>query len=315
MPVEFQTRFPVPVPVANAPGCGTRHPGDDPPECDPAVWEAIPKPPTNPPNLLNSKGFGIPSAPRVVYYGYRYYDPATGRWPSRDPIEEIGGVNLYGFVGNDGVNVLDRLGLSFFATEWEKFGSFGAQNIEASYDGENGRSRARWAWGFLARLETNGPDPSGETSNASCAFSVKVPIRAKSEVPPDDAIQDYMNGVSSVWSGKFKLCCNEVCCPQGRVINVTLDYTKSGDGHPIRFYDRSEHPDRAINVINWPYNKAIKVTQNISLSRGQMAAHETGHFLGNPEEYLGSVRISSQENRTESSNYGRYRMEKGAFRG
>jgi RHS repeat-associated protein len=47
--------------------------------------------------------------PLVAYYGYRYYDPKTGRWPSRDPIEEEGGVNLYGFVGNDGVNQTDIL--------------------------------------------------------------------------------------------------------------------------------------------------------------------------------------------------------------
>jgi RHS repeat-associated protein len=47
----------------------------------------------------------------LYYYGYRWYDPATGRWPSRDPIEEEGGINLYGFVGNDGVNRWDRLGL------------------------------------------------------------------------------------------------------------------------------------------------------------------------------------------------------------
>jgi len=46
----------------------------------------------------------------VAYYGYRYYDPVTGRWPSRDPIEEDGGVNLYGFVGNDGVDEVDILG-------------------------------------------------------------------------------------------------------------------------------------------------------------------------------------------------------------
>ena len=45
------------------------------------------------------------------YYGYRYYDPVTGRWPSRDPIEEKGGYNLYGFVGNDSINRLDILGL------------------------------------------------------------------------------------------------------------------------------------------------------------------------------------------------------------
>jgi RHS repeat-associated protein len=48
--------------------------------------------------------------PGVAYYGYRYYDPVTGRWPSRDPIEEEGGINLYGFVGNSGVNTYDVLG-------------------------------------------------------------------------------------------------------------------------------------------------------------------------------------------------------------
>jgi len=47
----------------------------------------------------------------VAYYGYRYYDPVTGRWPSRDPIEEEGGINLYGFVGNNGVSTWDYLGL------------------------------------------------------------------------------------------------------------------------------------------------------------------------------------------------------------
>jgi RHS repeat-associated protein len=46
----------------------------------------------------------------LLYYGYRYYDPQTGRWPSRDPIEEEGGLNLYGLVGNDGVNGVDYLG-------------------------------------------------------------------------------------------------------------------------------------------------------------------------------------------------------------
>jgi uncharacterized protein RhaS with RHS repeats len=48
----------------------------------------------------------------VTYYTYRYYDPVTGRWPSRDPIEETGGLNLYGFVGNNGVGRWDYLGLA-----------------------------------------------------------------------------------------------------------------------------------------------------------------------------------------------------------
>ena len=46
----------------------------------------------------------------MAYYGYRYYDPKNGRWPSRDPIGEEGGMNLYGFVGNDPVKRWDLLG-------------------------------------------------------------------------------------------------------------------------------------------------------------------------------------------------------------
>jgi RHS repeat-associated protein len=46
-------------------------------------------------------------------YKYRHYDPQLGRWPSRDPIEEAGGVNLYGFVGNDPIGRWDKLGQAF----------------------------------------------------------------------------------------------------------------------------------------------------------------------------------------------------------
>lgn len=47
----------------------------------------------------------------LVYYGHRYYNPHTGRWPNRDPIGEKGGVNMYGFVANSPVNARDLLGL------------------------------------------------------------------------------------------------------------------------------------------------------------------------------------------------------------
>ena len=47
----------------------------------------------------------------VAQYGYRFYDPVTGRWPSRDPLGERGGVNLYGFVKNRPIEAIDLLGL------------------------------------------------------------------------------------------------------------------------------------------------------------------------------------------------------------
>jgi hypothetical protein len=55
----------------------------------------------------------------MVCYGFRYYDPETGRWPNRDPIEEQGGYNLYAFVGNYGLNLWDYLGLEIITEEYE----------------------------------------------------------------------------------------------------------------------------------------------------------------------------------------------------
>lgn len=41
---------------------------------------------------------------------HAFYNPNTGRWLSRDPIEERGGANLYGFTGNRSINKIDRDG-------------------------------------------------------------------------------------------------------------------------------------------------------------------------------------------------------------
>ena len=40
-----------------------------------------------------------------------FYHPGTGRWISKDPIGEQGGLNLYGMVNNNPVNFWDLLGL------------------------------------------------------------------------------------------------------------------------------------------------------------------------------------------------------------
>jgi len=45
-------------------------------------------------------------------YGYRYYLPWLGRWPSRDPIGEEGGLNLFAVTHNQAVNGVDLFGLS-----------------------------------------------------------------------------------------------------------------------------------------------------------------------------------------------------------
>jgi len=47
----------------------------------------------------------------MLYYGYRSYNPALGRWLSRDPLGERGGGNLHVFVGNQPLSGVDLLGL------------------------------------------------------------------------------------------------------------------------------------------------------------------------------------------------------------
>ncbi len=49
----------------------------------------------------------------LVHFGYRDYDPETGRWTAKDPIGFNGGdVDVYGYTQNDPVNFVDPFGLS-----------------------------------------------------------------------------------------------------------------------------------------------------------------------------------------------------------
>ena len=67
-----------------------------------------------------------------------HYETASGRsnWPNRDPIEEIGGLNVYTMIGNDAVNHWDLLGLKCTVTS-----------------GPTPKSGAKWE---LERLDFNG---------------------------------------------------------------------------------------------------------------------------------------------------------------
>jgi RHS repeat-associated protein len=47
-----------------------------------------------------------------VRFGARDYDPETGRWTTQDPIRFEGGLNLYGYVVQDPINLVDLNGLS-----------------------------------------------------------------------------------------------------------------------------------------------------------------------------------------------------------
>lgn len=99
----------------------------------------------------------------LVAYIYRYYNPQLGRWPSRDPIGERGGINLYGMVGNDPVNRWDYLGLIYL-------------DFESNYADENG-------------------DPKSQQDMHSQAYNDGT-LRDQNEIPSEtiDGTTFYTNG-------------------------------------------------------------------------------------------------------------------------
>jgi RHS repeat-associated protein len=50
----------------------------------------------------------------LLNYGCRFYNASTGKWLDRDSIEEEGGNNLYGFVGNNPISASDPFGQAWW---------------------------------------------------------------------------------------------------------------------------------------------------------------------------------------------------------
>jgi RHS repeat-associated protein len=76
-------------------------------------------------------------------FGFRYYIPAIGRWPSKDPIEERGGLSLYGFALNNAINNVDYLGMHCYDCDAELAAC--ERRVEEEYDRRVEAEEARYA--------------------------------------------------------------------------------------------------------------------------------------------------------------------------
>jgi RHS repeat-associated protein len=114
--------------------------------------------------FVNTFGFSSqyedPITRRVLYL-FRPYNPSTGGWDSRDPIEEQGGLNLYAFVANDVINSIDifgskKLKLVFDSAEvgWDPNDPKGTFYVTSAQQ-----------IGEIAKREVGQYDPEGVCSN------------------------------------------------------------------------------------------------------------------------------------------------------
>ncbi len=84
-------------------------------------------------------------------YGYRYYLPELGKWPSKDSIGEIGGVNIYSFAFNNPIKFFDVLGNWVAETDGANMDEFpnsfeGMKNAQAECKKlDNSEEWKKWA--------------------------------------------------------------------------------------------------------------------------------------------------------------------------
>ena len=62
-------------------------------------------------NLLRWSSEYFDTENSLIYYNFRYYSPAIGRWLSKDPVGILGGKNLYVMLNNNTINSFDINGL------------------------------------------------------------------------------------------------------------------------------------------------------------------------------------------------------------
>jgi len=143
---------------------------------------------------FSSKEIHVASA--MYYYGYRFYDPNLQRWLNRDPIEELGGINLYLFTRNGPLNRIDPFG-------WEDANC-------CQMKGESGKDGKKWER-LIAAAETASLAalPGGEFVAAFKVFdgcnSVGLAL-AYAKRQYDDCLCDALGGSAKDNAGAEKEC-------------------------------------------------------------------------------------------------------------
>ena len=145
----------------------------------------------------------------VSIKGHRYYNPELGRWSRRDPIEERGGLSLYGFVKNAAMLHVDRVGLSTLShtLSWiSHHGSVEAQPMPLGFvrpipeQGEPSFDSMGSAAGLATLIGSSFVIQNGWTRPSALSF-------------PYLSV-DYMD-MSAGTTGELRI---SGCCPSGKVV-------------------------------------------------------------------------------------------------
>ena len=135
--------------------------------------------------------------------GLRFYSPGLGRWLSRDPIEEVGGPNLYLLVGNSPTILVDPIGLLSVSAE--------VRDYHGSVEWHKGRPS-----GTYLNTDSSGP---GRYVNRHATIDSGI-IGVTAWMDASTHLKGYWRNpdsfqMSNFLYGKLKIC--DCCCDGGKV--------------------------------------------------------------------------------------------------
>ena len=153
----------------------------------------------------------------LYYYGYRFYSPKLGRWLTRDPIEEAGGVNVYCNANNNLMSEIDFLGL-VTAANLDDIEQAIAKNKNGNcvyvyfYDTEHKNDKALYYW------EDN-PD-NDFISHVAIRVGSHKPIGFNREKDKDshEIYEEARDDITLVW---------QCCCLSDEEYNSVLSFVEA----------------------------------------------------------------------------------------
>jgi uncharacterized protein RhaS with RHS repeats len=169
-------------------------------------------------------GSQMPKLRRVAKLAATKSASGPSLWLSRDPLEEDGGKNLYGMVGNDPISRYDMLGLfgnlSGFGRWLANIG--GGTDIPWSYFDQNNNTKAAlqriWRLAFNQTLTSRGQSASlGESELSLQGFSAPSDVHhAMSHIA---WISQYKAKINRTLSVKL----NKKCAPEESVFTIRVE--------------------------------------------------------------------------------------------
>lgn len=217
-----------------------------------------------------------------LYYGYRSYNPSTGKWLNRDPIEELGGMNLIGMIGNDPINAVDSLGLASLDQLARIMNSIhtGLERTTRNCC-PNETAYLKCVLDELNKIfEKSGFDQAVQQA-LSQVDSWKVTIKGATGLDPlyADQLEDALNALSEKGGGKveklndgrlcFNKCIKRVTGPVGEVMEV---YNGDAITATMAFFEKASAAgvplkplEQWISFYKEAYTKATKAIDQIGL--------------------------------------------------